>query len=184
MKTIRTLQILINLLFYILVGVLTIITLYYLTIFIAPDILPDFLQMPRMVFSFFDWKFFIGPVFSYVNFILFVYGIYLLKKVVPSFKKADFYSLLVIKNLKKVGRIFVFIGLSMIILKLSILLIIQSGGIFRGLGFNTWWRVMFSILGSIDFTMICLVIIGLFFLLFSDSFKNAKEIQQENELTI
>ncbi|MFY0629063.1 MAG: DUF2975 domain-containing protein [Flavobacteriaceae bacterium] len=182
MKTIKTLQILINLLYYILVGVLTMITVYYLILLIAPDILPGYLQVQRMLFTAFDWKLFLGPILSYINFGLFIYAIYLLKKVIPSFKEADFYSETVIKNLKKSGKIFIFIGLSMTLFKLIILLFVQSFVAFNG--YYSWWGVFFALLGTIDFAMVCLVIIGLFFLLFSDSYKSAGKLKAENDLTI
>lgn len=184
MKTIRTLQILINLLFYALVIVLSVTTVYYLILFIYPDILPYFLQVSRMAFNYVDWTFYIVPVFTYINFILFILGVYLMKKTIPSFKKADFYSDVVINNLKKSGKLFLFIGLSMTALKLIILIVLQNTLIFKGQVFKGWWNILFSIIGTIDFAMVCLVILGLFLLIFSDSFKRAKEIQQENNLTI
>lgn len=184
MKTIRTLQILINLLYYALIVVLTVTTVYYLILFIYPEILPQFLQMSRMAFKIFNWELFIIPIFTYINFILFIIGIYSMKKTIPSFKNADFYSDVVIVNLRKSGRLFLFIGLSMTALKLITLIVIQNAQIFKGQGLQGWWNILFSIIGAIDFAMVCLIIIGLFLLLFSDSFKRAKEIEQENNLTI
>jgi hypothetical protein len=137
-----------------------------------------------MIFKVFNWKLFIIPVFTYINFILFIVGVNLMRKTIPSFKKADFYSDTVIGNLKKSGKLFLFIGLSMTALKLIALIVIQNTPIFNGQGFHGWWNILFSIIGAIDFAMVCLIILGLFLLIFSDSFKRANEIQQENELTI
>jgi len=182
MKTIRTLQILINLLYFTLIGVFTMITVYYLILIIAPDILPKFFQMQSMMFSVFDWKFFLGPLLSFINFGLFIYAIYLLKKLIPFFKSADFYSTTVINNLKTTGKIFIFIGLSMTIFKLTMLLVVQNFMAFGG-GYQ-WWNVLFVLLGTIDFAMVCLIIIGLFFLLFSDTYRSAGKLKAENDLTI
>lgn len=180
MKTIKTLQILINILYYLLIGVAGITTLYFLVLFIYPEVLPFFLQTWGMAFKMFDWKLLVGPVLSSVNFLLFIYGIYLLKKTIPSFKRSEFYEVVVEKNLKKAGQIFIFIGISTTLLKMIFLLIIQST-----IGFmQSFWMVLNSLISSIDLAMISLIIIGLFLLLFSDSFKNARVLQEENDLTI
>ncbi len=184
MKTIRTLQILINLLFYVLLGIVIITITYYLILFIYPEILPDILQMSRMAFSFFDWKFFIGPVLTSLNFILFVYGVYLLKKTIPSFKRADIYGSLVVKNLRKSGQLFIFIGLSTILIKVIFFFVVQNSIGFIGKGMQSFWYISTSLISSIDITMISLIVVGLFLLLFSDSFKNAQLLKQENDLTI
>ncbi len=178
MKTIRTLNALINILFYILVVFIVSITIFYIIILFFGDHLPLLFQGYRMIFSF-GWKLLIVPVFTYINFILFIMGIYYMKKTIPSFKKHDFYSESMIKNLKKAGKLFVFIGSSMIFFKLLGLLVFQNT-----IGLGKGWTLLFSILGSIDLPMISLIIIGLFLLLFSDSFKNGKALQEENKLTI
>ena len=184
MKTIKTLKVLINLLYYALLIVVGVAAIYYALLLIYPKALPYSLQLPRMAFDFFDWKLMLGPVLTTINAILFIYGIYLLKKTVPSFEKANFYAPLVIRNLKRAGKIFVFIGLSMMLIKMILIIIVQ-GNLYSVInGFSGWLNVVLRLLGSIDFYMICLIIAGLFFTLFSDSFKNARLLKEENDLTI
>jgi len=184
MKTIKTLKILINLLYYILLVVALLATIYYTLLLTYPKILPYALQLPRLAFNFFDWKLIMAPVVTVLNSILFIYGIFLLKKTVPSFEKANFYSPIAIKNLKKAGKIFVFIGLSMMLMKMILLIIVQNTLYSVTENFNSWLNIFLSLLGTIDFYMICLIITGLFFMLFSDSFKLARELKAENDLTI
>lgn len=179
MKTIKTLQILINLLYYILLVVIVVGFLYYFTLFFFPEVLPNLLQMSRMAFQIFDWKVYSVLALTVANFILFTAGVYFLKKTIPFFKEGDFYATPVIKNLKKTGKLFLFIGISMILLKMLSPLIVSNF-----IGFNKWYIAIISLLSSIDIPMLALVIVGLFFLVFSHSFQYGKEIQEENNLTI
>ena len=130
--------------------------------------------------SLFNWKLFLIPFITVVNFLLFILSVYYLKKCINPFIKSDFYSSIVIKNLKKSGGIFVFIGVSTIFFRfISVVYIINSVPM-QGLS----WFSFIAFISSIDISTIFLIIIGLFFLLFSNAFENAKSLKQENDLTI
>ncbi len=179
MKTIKLLRLLINILYFTLISIFVLYILFFIGIFIYKDTLPLYLQGYKMLFSFINWKLLLVPLVTVINYILFVVSIYYLRKCIQPFIKADFYSLKVIKNLKRAGKIFIFIGTSMIVLKMTAPFLIQPN-----IGISSGLSIIISIASALDIAMISLIIIGLFLLLFSDSFKNAREIQEENNLTI
>ena len=118
-----------------------------------------------------------------INFILFIIAIYYLRKSTSSFLKSDFYTEEITKNLKKVGILFVFIGVSTILIMLIFAIYIQ--GIMQNLvQINPFISYLNMFASTIDLKSIFLIIIGLFFLLFSKSFENARLLKQENDLTI
>jgi hypothetical protein len=49
---------------------------------------------------------------------------------------------------------------------------------------NVFISLISVLVAAIDLKSIFLIIVGLFFLLFSKSFENARAVQQENDLTI
>tara|TARA_R110000787_G_scaffold174118_1_gene286700 strand:+ start:177 stop:713 length:537 start_codon:yes stop_codon:yes gene_type:complete len=178
MKTTRILNLLINLLYYALIVVITGITLFYITVLFFSEHLPSPLRGFGMIFSF-GWKLLILPIITYINFILFIIAINYLKKCVKPFLKSNFYSKVVIKSLKKAGVLFLFIGISMILLELFTSIFIQNT-----IGFSKGFTFIFSFIGAIDIHMVFLIIIALFLLLFSKAFENSKRLQQENDSII
>jgi len=182
MKTVKVLKVLINILYILLLFIFALAILFVIAISFFNESLPLYLQGYKMLFSsFFDWKLFLVPFSTIINFILFTIAVYYLRKCIEPFINSDFYSTVVIKNLKKAGRLFVFIGLSTILFRLVAILYFQS--IVPVQGYSGLLNAG-SLISSIDITTIFLIIIGLFFLLFSNTFENAKRLKEENDLTI
>ena len=187
MKTIKTLRILINILFFALIAVLIFHLLFWPIVYFYGDSLPFFLQGFKMMFmsfkTFFNWKFLLIPISTAINFILFVFSVFYLRKCINPFIVSDFYSEIVTKNLKKCGILFVFIGLSTIVIQLISIISIQNGSQ-NIMGLNVIVSFLNPLVAAIDLKSTFLIIIGLFFLLFSKSFKNAEGLKRENDLTI
>lgn len=183
MKTIKILKLFINILYFALLAVLIGAILFYITLFFFSDLIPFHLQGHKMLFTLLHWKPLLVPITTAINFILFIISIYYLKKSTASFLKSDFYTEEIIKNLKKSGRIFIFIGISTILVMIIYTIHIQ--GILQNMvEINVFISLISILAAAIDLKSIFLIIIGLFFLLFSKSFENARAAQQENDLTI
>lgn len=112
----------------------------------------------------------------------FIYTFCLLStKVYQAIFAIDFYSIVIIKNLKRVGNIFVYIGISTILFRALLILYFQSIITIEG---YTGLAKITTLVSSIEITTVFLIVIGLFFLLFSNAFENARNLKQENDLTI
>jgi hypothetical protein len=185
MKTIKILRTLINILFFGLISVLIAQIIFWFSIYFLGDYLPFYLQNFKMVFNFnfFNWKILLVPAITVMNFILFVLAIFYLRKSISPFVKSDFYSKDVTKNLKKAGNIFIFIGTSTIVIQFiaAIYLYTISPKILQ---INSLITISNTVIATFDLRSIFLIIAGLFFLLFSNSFINARKLKQENDLTI
>ncbi|WP_411765965.1 DUF2975 domain-containing protein [Winogradskyella sp. A3E31] len=186
MKTINLLKNLINILFWgmILFSILGFILIIYL--FISPESLPLMFQGYRMLFdSDFPWQIWISPLSYVLGFLLFIVSIYYLKKCIRPFQERRFYSEEVIENLKKAGRLFIFIALGTSLIRIIAALAFNTyanisviGGSF---GSGQTSLAVLSAIGNINFF---LLIIGLFLLVFSSAFENGKFLKEENDLTI
>jgi hypothetical protein len=185
MKAIKILRVLINILYMSLFIIFILGILFLIAVFFFNEYLPYYLHGFKMLYSsFFDWKMFLIPFSTVVNFILFILSVYYLRKCIKPFIASDFYSTTVISNLKKAGKLFVFIGVTKILFRLiSALYLINSIPI-QGLSGFSFITSFTTFISSIDVTTIFLIIIGLFFLLFSNAFENAKSLKEENDLTI
>ncbi|MBU3820800.1 DUF2975 domain-containing protein [Flavobacteriaceae bacterium XHP0103] len=187
MKAIKTLRLLINVLFFTLIAVIIFHLLFWPIVYFYSDSLPFYLQGFRMILNsfstLFDWKFLLVPLSTAINFILFVLSIFYLRKCIKPFIVSDFYTEVVTKNLKKSGILFVFIGLSTILIQLISTIYVQNvtQNIIEP---NMIISFLNLLAAAIDLKSTFLIIIGLFFLLFSESFKNAETLKQENDLTI
>ncbi len=182
MKTIKILKVLINILYVLLIAVFGLGVAFLIAVLFFNEQLPFFLQGYKMLFTMFNWKLFLIPFTTVINFILFVIAIYFLRKCIKPFDTSEFYSIVVIKNLKRAGGLFVFIGISTIVFRLIAILYFQNQmPVING---YTGLKTTGAITSSVDISVLFLIIIGLFFLLFSKAFANAKELKQENELTI
>lgn len=183
MKTIKTLKLFINILYFALLAVFIGTILFYIALFFFSDLIPFHLQGHKMLFTVLHWKPLLVPITTAINFILFIISIYYLKKSTASFLKSDFYTEEIIQNLKKSGKIFVFIGISTILVMMVYTIHVQ--GILQNMiEINVFISLISILVAAIDLKSIFLIIIGLFFLLFSKSFENARAVQQENDLTI
>lgn len=186
MKTIQILRTLINILFYILIAVFGIGFIFFIILFFFPESLPPLLGNFSMLFSsMFSWEMYLGPLSSVVNFVLFIVAIFYLRKCISSFLNSDFYSEKVTTNLKKAGNIFIFIGVSTIIIQLFAILYFQNLAENMIQMKTTFLITLSNILAAtIDLKSVISIIIGLFFLLFSKIFENGRVLKQENDLTI
>lgn len=186
MKTIKILKVLINILYVILIAVLVLGLVFFIASFFLNEYLPFSLRGFNRMFSVFNGALIIGPLLKTVNFILFLFSVFYLRKCIKPFIESDYYSETVIKNLRRAGNIFVFIGGATILIQfiMSFLLLRVASNIVEGLSMNSLLMFLSSSVQSLDVENIFLVVIGLFFLLFSKATANAKDLKQENDLTI
>lgn len=135
----------------------------------------------KMFNNLFGWKMFMVNLIKVVNFTLFIIAIFSLKKNSTLFIKSDFYNKKIIKNFNKVGTIFIFIGITSLIVTLYSK-IITPNTIYKNNPFLIKFTNIINL--TFDFKNIFSIIIGLFFLLFSKIFENSRILKQENDLTI
>ena len=181
MKTIQILKTLINILYYTLLSISGVGIIFLIFVLFFNDSLPFFLQGYKMLIGpFFNWKLVLIPITTVINYILFVLGVYNLRKTIKHFVSNDFYTKTVINSLNRAGKLFVFIGVSTILIRLLSVLLMQNIILVQ----SSWWLSVASIAASLDLINTFLIIIGLFLLLFSKVFENANELKQENDLTL
>lgn len=103
--------------------------------------------------------------------LLFLFSIYLLRKVVGYFQKREIFNPHVIKNFNLIGKLII---VSSLISNSSLFIfnIINQHYIALSLGFGSYDSFLISIS------------LGLFFMVISEIFKIAKNMKEENELTI
>ncbi len=182
MKTINILKTLINILFVLLIGTLVLGGVFIIAVLFFDKELPFFLQGYTLLFKMFDWKLFLIPFTTVLNFIVFVVAVFYLRKCIQPFKNSDFYSPDIIVNLKRSGFLFVFIGISTVVFRIVGILLMQ--GQMPVVGGVSSVKIAGIVTSTLDLSVTFLIIIGLFFLLFSKAFENAKDLKQENDLTI
>jgi Protein of unknown function (DUF2975) len=103
--------------------------------------------------------------------LLFVLAIYFLKSTVKYFVDKNYFAQKVSKHFIRAGYLFIFLGVSNFIFKKLI-------GVFLDFGYAL------TIMQGSDGNDIFMIFIGSFFVFISKAFFQAKEIQQENDLTI
>jgi len=186
MKTIQLLRTLINILFFTLIAVFAIGFMCTLILFISPDSLPLPLSGFSMLFNnLFSWQMYLVPLITGINYILFIIAIFYLKKSVSSFIESDYYSEKATTNFKKAGNIFIFIGVSTIVIQLFAVQYVQSiANNMLQMKTNYLISILNTLAAAIDLKSVLAIIIGLFFLLFSKIFENSRILKQENDLTI
>lgn len=112
----------------------------------------------------------IGLVVSVLSYFLFVYAIYLFKKIINLFIKRKIFDHQVILNLSRIGKIFIMVTL-----------------ITNGLEFifkvTTTQKAEIMISSGFD-SFLFTIALGLFFIIMSEVFKISKKLKEENELTI
>ena len=186
MKTINLLKNLINLLFWgmIVCSILGFIAVLFL--FFSPESLPVMFQGYRMLFETdFPWQIWIAPLSYIIGFILFIISIFYLKRCLKPFQENQFYSEVVIDNLKKSGRLFIIIvlgtSLTRIIAAFAFSTYANISLIGGSFGSGHTFAAVLSAIGNVNFF---LLIIGLFLLVFSSALENGKLLKEENDLTI
>ena len=186
MKTIKTLRTLINILFYTLIAVFAIGFIFILLLFFFPNLIPMPWRGFSMVFNQpFGWKIYLAPVSTIVNYMLLIVAVYLLRKGTSSFLVSDFYNEKVTTNFKKAGNIFVFIGISTIIIQLfTVVYVLSIANNMMQMKTNFLITTVNTLAAAVDLKSVLSIIIGLFFMLFSKIFENSRLLKQENDLTI
>jgi len=115
-----------------------------------------------------------------INFIcgaLFIYSIYLLRKVITLFQKVEIFNPEITYLLNKIGKLIVFYSLLSNITLFAYKMYLKS---------NRHYKSDYSI--SVDFggfdSFWISISLGMFFMVISEVFKIAKNMKEENELTI
>lgn len=114
----------------------------------------------------------IGIFFQMIISAFFIYIIYLLRKVVRSFFKGKLFTPIQIVGLKSIGQLIIFTALAEVALDFFLRLVLEQRASV-GLEFETSYNSLWFALA-----------LGLFFILLSKSFRYAKVLQEENELTV
>lgn len=113
-----------------------------------------------------------GIVLSFINSAIFIYIVYLFRKVVRNFFKRKLFTPIQISGLKLIGQLIIFTSLAEMAIDFLMLLFIQNRA-----------RVGVTIESSFDSLWFTLAL-GLFFILLSKSFKYAGKLQEESDLTV
>lgn len=113
------------------------------------------------------WKSIIALLLIGTIFFLYFKAIHLIKKSVDHISKGAYFTNYMTANFKKIGRLFIVIGIGATTVKTLIMLLLESK-----IGFN------------LDTSLFIFIILGLFFLFLSEAFEKASQLKKENELTI
>lgn len=111
-------------------------------------------------------------VLSFLNSAVFIYIVYLFRKVVRNFFKRKLFTQIQISGLKLIGQLIIFTSLAEMAIDLLTLLFIKNKarpGVTIESSFDSLW-----------FTLA----LGLFFILLSKSFSYAGKLQEESDLTV
>lgn len=103
---------------------------------------------------------------------IFIYIIFLLRKVVRSFFKRKLFTPLQITSLNLIGQLTIIFSLAEVLIDF-----------FLSLALDNRARIGISVENSFDSIWFTLAL-GLFFILLSKSFRYAKSLQEENDLTV
>lgn len=140
------------------------------------SILPFFTDIPLEVNNYkiekITFWIFLAIFLSFLNSALFIYIVFLLRKVVRNFFKRKLFTPIQIAGLKLIGQLVIFTSLLEIAINFM-------------LSLNVKGRAKFgiSVESSYDSLWFTLAL-GLFFILLSQSFSYAKILQEENDLTV
>jgi len=116
--------------------------------------------------------FWIISFISLITYLIFLRGLYFLRMIAKFLLSKNYFSPLIISNLRKSGTHFLFTG----ILSFFVILLLWIGKLMEGkfeLGYDTSLIIPFF-----------LMIIGLFFMIQSKTLLLAKNIKDENDLTV
>ena len=99
----------------------------------------------------------------------FVYSLYLFRKVLSFFWKKKFFDDEVVKLLDRVGKL-IYLGLFLTVVPINVYYLATQKGFH--FDFIEFWRIVF------------ILSLGLFFTVLSEVFQMAKNLQEENDLTV
>lgn len=111
-------------------------------------------------------------ILSFLNSIIFIYIVYLFRKVVRNFFKRKLFTSVQISGLKLIGQLIILTSISEIGIKILMMFSIENRA-----------RLGVTIESSFDSLWFTLAL-GLFFILLSKSFSYAGKLQEENQLTV
>jgi len=186
MKVVKILEVLINIIFWTLVFIFCAASILLIVSQLFGEILPDYFRVfNSLLDTSNNWFFILIPISYALAFTFFILGTFYLKKSIKPMRLGDFYADEVIVNLKRAGKVFVFIGLATIIVRIisQVAVLNQMNGIVQGYS-NSLWGYLGAFVSGFNMSSIVLLTMGLFFLLFSEVFRHAKFLKEENELTI
>ncbi|MFD0863335.1 DUF2975 domain-containing protein [Sungkyunkwania multivorans] len=109
-------------------------------------------------------------LFETIPYIPFALGILFARNIVAAFVRKEFFSVTVTRNFRNAGILF---------LVASVLMIVQ-----HMIGMAILGRPTVNLIIGHHFSYAFLIIIGLLFIFFGHVFSRARELEQENELTI
>lgn len=167
MKTIEVLRKLINIYYYLLLFVLVGIVIFIpikiqqgeaMDLKMIEDYDTSSLSIPSLIAT---------VLLLTVIYILFVRAVYLLKGTLKDFSEGNYFSELIIKNFKMIGKLILICGFSYAVFKFVTRLVLLN-----------------DIRLGIDFSLLTPIVIGLFFMFLSEAFEKARLAEQENNLTI
>lgn len=111
-------------------------------------------------------------ILSYLNSAIFIYIVYLFRKVVRNFFKRKLFTTIQISGLKLIGQLIIFTSIAEMAIDFLTMLLIENRA-----------RVGVTIESSFDSLWFTLAL-GLFFILLSKSFSYAGKLQEESDLTV
>ena len=167
MKTIEVLRKLINIYYYLLLFVLVGIVIF-IPIKIQQGEAMDLKMIEDYDTSSLSTPSLIAIVLVLTGiYILFVRAVYLLKGTLKDLSEGNYFSELIIKNFKMIGKLIIICGVSYAVFKFVTRLVLLS-----------------DVRLGIDFSLLTPIVIGLFFMFLSKAFEKARLAEQENNLTI
>lgn len=113
------------------------------------------------------WRSIVALLLIASIFFLYFTSIQLIKKSVDRISKGSYFTNYITGNFKKIGKLFIIVGVGTTLVKTIISLLLKSE-----IGF------------SLDSTLFIFIILGLFFLFLSEAFEKANQLKEENKLTI
>ena len=169
MRKLNVLKACIDLAFYIsCLTVLAFVLFIPFAIFGQMDGIPIKMQGRELIVD--NWQAKVVLIFALVSALFFVYGIYLLRKTIGFFIKKDLFNVEVIRNFNVIG---------ICVVTSTLLMVIPS------FLYNAFYRTKMGFKLDVGFDSPLLVIsLGLFFMVLSEVFKIAKNLKEENDLTL
>ncbi|MCF4100470.1 DUF2975 domain-containing protein [Gillisia sp. M10.2A] len=130
------------------------------------------IELNNRLITTFNYNTIILLIINYSITIIYVYIVYLLRKLVRSFFKNAYFTRLQISLFRLIGQLIILATISEFIMSLYTTLVLD-----KRIGFN------FSIDGSHN-NLFYTLAIGLFFIYLGKLFNKSKSLQEENELTV
>ena len=121
-----------------------------------------------------EWNLFFWLItfISFIAYLIFLRGLYFLRRMARFLLSNKYFSVNIIQNLKKSGSCFIYAGIISFILVVAIWV-------------SDLYGIQFELLYDVNlFIPLFLIIIGMFFIIQSNTLNLAKNFKDENELTV